>query len=119
MIDIKNNKVKLENEKEELLREIKKIGIADSSDPGGFIAKETTTNIDDVSDSADVASELENLGNNHAILIVLETRLVNVEEALTAIENDTYGKCRICDTEIPEKRLLANAAATTCLEHGE
>ena len=119
MIDIKNNKEKLEAEKKELLLEIKKIGIADSADPGGFTAKETNSNIDDVPDNADLAAELENLGRNHAILIELETRLTNVEKALDALEDGSYGRCSVCNKDIQEKRLLANAAATTCIEHAE
>ncbi len=119
MKDLKNIKERLVLEKEELLSEIKKIGIADSSDPGGFVAKETNSNINDVPDNADLASELENLGNNHAILIELETRLLNVEKALDAIEYEHYGKCSVCNKDIQEKRLEANLAATTCMEHAE
>ena len=119
MINIKNAKKILEAEQNELLLEIKKIGIADKYDPGGFVAKETNSNIDDVPDDADLASELENFGRNHAILVELETRLVNIEKALDAMKDGSYGKCQVCGGEIQEKRLLANAAATTCMEHAE
>jgi len=117
MIDLKNAEAVLKREQEELLSEIKKIGIMDQADPGGFVAKETNTQ-EGVLDEVDVAAELENIGNNNAILIELESRLMEVEDALDAIKNGTYGKCLICDDKISEKRLLANPAATTCIKHG-
>ena len=47
----------------------------------------------------------------------LEVRLEQVNKALEKIENDTYGTCEKCGTDIPEERLKANPAATTCIEH--
>lgn len=47
----------------------------------------------------------------------LESRLLAVTQALQRIAQGTYGKCKKCKKEIPLKRLQANPAAETCLEH--
>jgi RNA polymerase-binding transcription factor DksA len=43
-------------------------------------------------------------------------RLREVEDALTRIEEGTYGKCRICGREIPPERLEAVPWATLCID---
>jgi len=112
-MELENIKSALFAEKEELLNEIKKIAIDDNGD---FVAKETSTNTDDVPDDVDLAGEQENFANNGAILNELETRLNNVDSALTRIEAGTYGICSQCGQEISEKRILANNAADKCID---
>lgn len=55
------------------------------------------------------------LSEEHA----LEERLRDVNDALSAMENGTYGKCKKCGAEIPSERLEANPAAVTDIEHAE
>jgi len=45
--------------------------------------------------------------------------LVYVENALSRIENGTYGKCEVCGEQIEEQRLEALPYATLCMEHAE
>ncbi len=45
--------------------------------------------------------------------------LVYVENALSRIENGTYGECEVCGKQIEEKRLEALPYATLCMEHAE
>lgn len=45
--------------------------------------------------------------------------LVYVENALSRIENGTYGECEVCGRQIEEKRLEALPYATLCMEHAE
>ncbi len=45
--------------------------------------------------------------------------LIYVENALSRIENGTYGECEVCGREIEEKRLEALPYATLCMEHAE
>ncbi len=45
--------------------------------------------------------------------------LVYVENALSRIENGTYGECEVCGKQIEEKRLEAVPYATLCMEHAE
>ncbi|WP_010199286.1 TraR/DksA family transcriptional regulator [Psychrobacter sp. PAMC 21119] len=42
-----------------------------------------------------------------------------VENALSRIENGTYGECEVCGKLIEEKRLEALPYATLCMEHAE
>jgi YteA family regulatory protein len=43
--------------------------------------------------------------------------LANIDRALTAMENGTYGQCEICGKEIPTERLEALPNTTYCIEH--
>jgi RNA polymerase-binding transcription factor DksA len=60
---------------------------------------------------------VEEYGNNTAILKQLETQLLDVSDALTRIEEGTYGVCEVCGEQIEEGRLNANPAARTCVAH--
>ena len=72
------------------------------------------------SDSADeneTADEIEAYEENQGIVNKLALQLSSVEKALEKIKEGTYGKCDVCNEEIPEARLGANPAALTCIEH--
>ncbi|WP_201597782.1 TraR/DksA C4-type zinc finger protein [Psychrobacter vallis] len=43
--------------------------------------------------------------------------LVHVENALSRIENGTYGACEVCGEKIEEQRLEALPYATLCMDH--
>ncbi|MGP9689149.1 TraR/DksA family transcriptional regulator [Psychrobacter sp. AOP22-C1-C5] len=43
--------------------------------------------------------------------------LIYVENALSRIENGTYGECEVCGEQIEEKRLEALPYATLCMDH--
>ncbi|WP_379544796.1 MULTISPECIES: TraR/DksA family transcriptional regulator [Psychrobacter] len=45
--------------------------------------------------------------------------LIYVENALSRIENGTYGECEVCGESIEEQRLEALPYATLCMEHAE
>lgn len=47
----------------------------------------------------------------------LESRLLEVNRALTRIKDGTYGICGACQKEIPAERLKANPAAEFHIEH--
>ncbi len=68
-------------------------------------------------DPADVADQIEELATNVPLVEELEERHREVEEALERMEGGIYGACKECGEEIPLKRLEANPAATTCIEH--
>ena len=48
-----------------------------------------------------------------------EEELEDINEALHAIEEGTYGICRVCSEPIPYERLLAIPTTDTCVEHSE
>ena len=45
--------------------------------------------------------------------------LIYVENALSRIENGTYGECEVCGEKIEEQRLKALPYATLCMEHAK
>jgi len=45
--------------------------------------------------------------------------LIYIENALSRIENGTYGECEVCGKQIQEQRLEAVPYATLCMEHAE
>jgi DnaK suppressor protein len=45
--------------------------------------------------------------------------LVYVENALSRIENGTYGECEVCEEKIEEQRLEALPYATLCMNHAK
>ncbi|WLP95268.1 TraR/DksA C4-type zinc finger protein [Psychrobacter sp. M13] len=45
--------------------------------------------------------------------------LIYIENALSRIENGTYGECEVCGEEIQEQRLKAVPYATLCMDHAE
>jgi DnaK suppressor protein len=64
-----------------------------------------------------MADAEEEKAANEDILATLEQRLMQVDKALGRIEDGTYGICKISGSQIEEKRLEADPAATTCLSH--
>lgn len=46
-----------------------------------------------------------------------ELHLKNIDKALQAIEQGTYGKCEVCGTEIPLERLEVLPTTTYCVKH--
>jgi len=109
-------KIILEAEKEKLLKELATVGQKNPSNLADWEAK--PTNLDsDSADENEVADTIEEFEENSGILKQLEIQLNDVEHALKGIEDGTYGKCEVCGEDIPEERLEANPAATTCIQH--
>ncbi|WP_299519226.1 TraR/DksA C4-type zinc finger protein [uncultured Serinicoccus sp.] len=48
----------------------------------------------------------------------LQDLLAGIDTALAALEDGSYGRCRVCGESIPEGRLEARPWATTCVRHG-
>ena len=53
------------------------------------------------------------------LMVEAQQSLVYVENALSRIENGTYGECEVCGEPIEEQRLEALPYATLCMEHAE
>lgn len=109
-------KEKLEKEKALLERELKTVGRINPENPADW---QPTPAVMDIlnSDDNEVADSIEEFESNVAILKQLEIRFNEVKEALSRMEKEEYGKCRIGGEDIEEERLEANPAATTCLKH--
>lgn len=66
---------------------------------------------------ADNATDLTDQNTEMAIEHHKEEEVEQIEEALQAIENGTYGVCAVCGEDIPFERLEALPFAQTCIEH--
>lgn len=62
------------------------------------------------------AQEIEQYTTDLATEKVLESTLRDINSALERIENGTYGVCKYCGIDIPEKRLKARPVASACVE---
>lgn len=102
-----------------LQKELGEVAVADSENPGGYVGKEPDMNDENPADTLEQGHEQEEFSKNQAITNDLETRLLHVNQALEAIENGTYGTCRVTGKPINPERLKANIAATTCIEHAD
>lgn len=116
MIDTSHFKQKLEEEKTRLEGELSGVGRVNPQNPDDW--EPTTGDINvmqaDKNEAADAVEEYE---ARTAVEVELENRLNEVKDALTRIEDGTYGTCAVGGEEIDPKRLEANPAAKTCVEH--
>ncbi len=114
MIQIEEQKRKLQKEKEELLKELNDLGYAIHLEDDWIIRMESGEENYDPLDEAERSEEIE---RKIAELNVLEQRYRKIEKALAAIENGSYGICIICGSVIEEDRLQAEPSAQTCKKH--
>ncbi|MFQ5646941.1 MAG: TraR/DksA family transcriptional regulator [bacterium] len=65
-------------------------------------------------------TDLSSLEMNRDFQLRLNERdlklMKKIDTALEKIENNTYGTCEECECEISEKRLLARAVVTLCID---
>ncbi|MGM0482698.1 MAG: TraR/DksA family transcriptional regulator [Patescibacteria group bacterium] len=109
-------KQRLEQEKAQLEEELSTVGEKDPDNPEDWMP--TAPDMDTLeADPSERADAYEAFGENVGILDNLETRYANVKDALTRMEDGTYGICAVCGEEIEEERLEANPAAATCIMH--
>lgn len=104
MINIKQIEENLKKELQTLNEEMKGLGNADKTD----VLE---------SDYGDVADKFESEGEELSVADELSARKTAVEKALSRIADGRFGKCKVCGKEIEEKRIEANPAAETCIEH--
>lgn len=53
------------------------------------------------------------------LMVEARQSLIYVENALSRIENGTYGECEVCAEPIEEQRLQALPYATLCMTHAK
>lgn len=115
MIDINKYKIKLTEEKTRVENALDEIGNRDPQNKNNWNAK--PSDVSEMTFHDEVADRFEELDERKATEFSLETDLHSINNALTAIEDGTYGKCKVCQKEIEVERLEANPAALTCKEH--
>lgn len=67
----------------------------------------------------DMGTEMFERGKDIALNEHAEMELESINEALHAIDEGTYGICRVCSQDIPYDRLVAIPTADTCVHHSE
>lgn len=68
---------------------------------------------------ADNASDLTDHHTRMALRKHAEDEIVEIKDALAAMDEGTYGTCSECSKEIPYERLEAVPTALTCVEHAK
>lgn len=116
MIDYTHFKTKLEEEKAKLESELSEIGERNPNNPVDWEAK-TGEKDSSQADENVVADAVEEYEGNVAIVNTLETKYLEVVNALKKMEEGKYGLCEVCGAEIDADRLEANPSARTCREH--
>jgi len=115
---IKYFKEKLEEEKKKLENDLGQVGRKNPEVAGDWEATPPDFGAE-VPDTGDMASAFEEMENRSAVEDSLEERLMDVNKALEAIKDGTYGTCSVGGKKHPieSKRLDANPAATECVKH--
>ncbi|MAZ40692.1 hypothetical protein CL654_01050 [bacterium] len=118
-LDLEFFKGELEKEQAKLEEELRAMGAKQNpNNPDDWEAVP-----DDVSqqtaDKNEMADRLEDFEQARSTEVSLELRLNQVKSALKKIDDGTYGKCEEGGEDIPEERLRANPAATTCIDHAK
>ncbi len=65
-------------------------------------------------DSAQVAAEM---GENRVLYDQLRRDLDDIEQALSRMDDGTYGTCEVCGAEISAARLEVMPATRVCIDH--
>lgn len=109
---IEHFRKRLAEEQQRLSQERSDFGTEDPTKPGRFAAvyPESGSNSED-----DNAMEVAEFADDASIEARVESELRDVEQALKAIENGTYGVCKYCGQPIDEKRLEARPASSSCI----
>jgi YteA family regulatory protein len=67
----------------------------------------------------DTGTEIAEKEKEMALTIHNNAELQKIELALKAIEDGSYGKCKVCGKEIPNERLEALPSSLYCIDHAE
>ena len=106
---------KLEEERNLLMTELKKIGLRDPKTKEWEATPEEQ--IGPESDENDLADRFEDYEERTALVGPLEGRLNEIDSAIAKLKKGKYGICEVCKKPIEPKRLNANVSARTCIEH--
>lgn len=108
-------RTRLEEEKARLEAQLATVGRKNPSNPADW--EPVPEEVGQESDPNDRADQMEEFGNNTAILTDLEVRYNDVVAALERITAGTYGICEVSGEPIEEDRLEADPAARTSKAH--
>lgn len=99
----------LENTKKQLLKTIFNSDLLLKTDAGELSLYDNHP--------ADMGTELSDREKEMALASHNTAEINKIDQALKAIEQGTYGKCKECGTEIPLERLEAIPSTLYCINH--
>lgn len=114
-LDKKKIKDKLNQEKENLVDQLKDIGKLNPETNEWEAVPETMNYVE--TDQNDMADRFEDFESRSSMLKILEKRLNNILRVLKGMNRESFGKCEICKKDIEQDRMKANPAARTCKKH--
>lgn len=115
-MDTAHFKKKLEEELRKLEGELASVGHKNPHNPADWEA--TAADLNTLpSDQNEVANSMDEFEERTAVLKQLEIQYNDVKEALSRIEQGTFGKCAVDGELIPLDRLEALPTAKTCIQH--
>jgi RNA polymerase-binding transcription factor DksA len=117
MLDKKKIKEKLEEERDDLLEQMKDMGKL-NKETGEWEATPEELEFPE-SDENDKADRFEDFEARSSMMRTLEARLNDILKALKRLNKESFGKCEICKKDIENARLEVNPAAQTCKKHLE
>lgn len=103
-------KQQLLEEKTRLEQELEDLGSKDPNRPDAAYPESGGNSEED--NAAEITEYVDDL----SIEARLESELRDVNKALKAIEENTYGVCKYCKKEIDLKRLEARPASSSCID---
>src|SRR5260370_39656676 len=112
-IDLNEMKTRLKAKRAELRESIANLTEAHPEPVGPIEASEGSQEFEDV------AVDFLEMQQEQSILVNQQALLTEAEDALTRIEDGTYGKCVNCGRPIPEERLEAMPGAARDVKCGE
>ncbi|MDQ3076367.1 MAG: hypothetical protein M3Q34_04565 [bacterium] len=114
-LDKKKIKEKLEKERDLLLEQMKDMGTMNPK-TGEWEATPEDSQFK-ATDQNDMADRFEDFESKSSMIDVLEDRLRSINNAINAINKETFGTCKVCNKQIEVARLEVNPAARTCKKH--
>lgn len=114
-IDKKKIKDKLEEEKTQLIEQLRDIAKLDPKTNQWEAVPENLGYTE--SDQNDIADRFEDFESRSSMLKILQKRLHHILDVLKGINRKSFGQCTVCEKKIELDRLDANPAATTCKKH--
>ena len=115
-------KIKLEEEKKKLIAELSSFAQPNPHVTGDWNARYPKFAAEEFGSHAHRDEEEDEVEEYEARLAMehsLESRLLEVTNALERIDKNVYGRCKKCNKEIPLDRMEANPAAEYDIEHSE
>jgi RNA polymerase-binding transcription factor DksA len=110
-------RAQLTQEREHLMTQLRNIGRAPKDVASGRPADREGGELDFDEGFADSGQVTAERGEVDALASTLLENLKDVDDALTKLDEGTYGRCEVCGEPIAEARLEAMPSARTCIQH--